>query len=257
MRPAGNEAGENSLDPPARKAAEGFSYLNLRSWRASLHRPGGNALGPGGSGNMSTQKPNAAAPSAGHGAVAATGTALDHVLAALLACGRRGVMQQALTPALMMYWQCLAYSTVQQRRAVAERLHAAIRAGATTPRAWIPVALGDYDSTIVREAVLGYLGGAPVSIERRAHAVAGAFEWIRRDLSLNRVAVFVTLLQQQDAMLNERLAGLRGRLSDAEATQVWSAFAACEDALTREFIAEWQGCTAACAGRDDQGSRTA
>ena len=29
MRPAGNEAGANSLDPPARHAAEGFSFANL------------------------------------------------------------------------------------------------------------------------------------------------------------------------------------------------------------------------------------
>jgi len=53
---------------------------------------------------MSTQIPNTAAPSARHGAVAETGTALEQVLAALLACGRRGVMQQALTPALIKYW---------------------------------------------------------------------------------------------------------------------------------------------------------
>lgn len=200
---------------------------------------------------MSTLTLHAAATPAVIPTPAATGVAFEHVFPALLACGRRGVAHQALTLALVKYWQCLASSTAQQRRSLAERLRAAIRAGETTPRAWIPVALGDHDSTIVSEAVLGYLGGAPVSVERREHALADALEWIRRDLSLNRVAVFVTLLQQQDVTLNERLACLRGRLSDAQANAVCSALAASEDAATREFIAEWQAGTVACSASDD------
>jgi hypothetical protein len=206
---------------------------------------------------MSTQTLHAAATTAVTPAPPATGDALEHVFAALHACGRRGATHQALTLALMKYWQCLANSTAQQRRSLAERLRAAIRAGETTPRAWIPVALGDHDSAIVREAVLGYLGRAPVSVERREHAVADALEWIRRDLSLNRVAVFVTLLQQQDVTLNERLACLRGRLSDAQANAVWSALAASDDAATREFIAEWRGGTVACTASDDGESEIA
>lgn len=204
---------------------------------------------------MSTQTLHAAATAAVIPAPAATGAAFEHVLPAMLACGRRGVTHQALTLALMKYWQCLAHSTAQQRKFLAQRLRAAICAGETTPRAWIPVALGDHDSTIVREAVLGYLGGAPVSVERREHALADALEWVRRDLSLNRVAVFVTLLQQQDVTLNERLASLRGQLSDAQANAVWSALAASDDAATREFIGEWQACVAAChdAGRSGTG----
>jgi hypothetical protein len=204
---------------------------------------------------MSTLKPYAARPSAAHCAAAGTGTVLEHVLVAVLACGRRGAAQQALPAALMKYWQCLGHSNARQRSLLAERLHAATRAGATTPRAWIAVALGDNDPKIVREAVLGYLGGTPVSVERREHALADALEWIRRDLSLNRVAVFVTLLQLQDPTLCERLASLRGHLSDAQARAVWGAFARCEDQAIRGFIDEWQACVAAAqgAGRSEAG----
>ena len=207
---------------------------------------------------MSTQTLYAAATTAVTPAPAATGEAFEHVFAALHACGRRGATHQALTLALIKYWQCLAHSSAQQRRSLVESLRAAIRVGETTPRAWIPVALGDHDSAIVREAVLGHLGGgAPVSVERREHALADALEWIRRDLSLNRVAVFVTLLQQQDVTLNERLACLRGRLSDVQANAVWSALAASDDAATREFIAEWRTGTVACTASDDGESTTA
>ena len=90
--------------------------------------------------------------------------------------------------------------------------------------------------------MLGYLGGTPVSVERSEIAADDALEWIRRGLALNRVAVFVALLQLGDVTINERLAGLRGRLNAAEAAAVWCAFADCDGTPSGDFIAEWRAC---------------
>ncbi|MBK7903582.1 MAG: hypothetical protein IPJ97_12055 [Proteobacteria bacterium] len=95
----------------------------------------------------------------------------------------------------------------------------------------------------MHDAVLGYLGATPVSIERRELAVGDALDWIRRGLALNRVAVFVALLQLRDVTINERLAGLRGRLNEAEAAAVWHAFADCDGTPGADFIAEWRACS--------------
>ena len=114
-----------------------------------------------------------------------------------------------------------------QRRWVVDELRAAVRRGETTARAWLPVGLGETDPALVREAVLGYLGQTPVSIERRECAASDALDWIRRGLALNRVAVFVALLQLGDVAINERLAGLRGRLTAAETAAVWCEFRDC------------------------------
>jgi hypothetical protein len=108
--------------------------------------------------------------------------------------------------------------------------------------AWLTIALGETDPGLVREAVLGYLGGTPVSIERRELVAGDALDWIRRGLALNRVAVFVALLQLGDVTINERLAGLRGRLNEAEAAAVWCAFADSDGTPSGDFIAEWRAC---------------
>jgi hypothetical protein len=121
-------------------------------------------------------------------------------------------------------------------------LRAAVRRGETTSRAWLPVAVGEMDSELVREAVLGYLGGTPVSIERRELAAGDALEWIRRGLALNRVAVFVALLQLGDVTINEQLAALRGRLTEAEAAAIWCAFVDYDGTPGADFIAEWRAC---------------
>lgn len=164
------------------------------------------------------------------------------LLRALILAGARGAVPAAVTAALMRYWQELRLASVTQRRWVIAELRAAVRRGETTSRAWLPVAVGETDPELVREAVLGYLGGAPVSIERREIAVGDALDWIRRGLALNRVAVFVALLQLGDVTINERLAGLRGRLNGAEAAAVWCAFADCDDTPSGDFIAEWRAC---------------
>jgi hypothetical protein len=162
------------------------------------------------------------------------------LLRALIRAGARGAAPAAVTAALMRYWQELRLASVTQRRWVVAELRAAVRRGETTSRSWLPVAVGETDPGLVRDAVLGYLGGAPVSIERRDLAVGDVLDWIRRGLALNRVAVFVTLLQLGDVTINERLAGLRGRLNGAEAAAVWCAFAECDSSPSGDFIADWR-----------------
>jgi hypothetical protein len=162
------------------------------------------------------------------------------LLRALLVAGERGAAPAVITVALMHYWRELRLASVTQRRWVVEELRAAVRRGETTVRAWLPVALGETDPALVREAVLGYLGGMPASVERRERAVGEALDWIRRGLALNRVAVFVALLQLGDVALNERLASLRGRLTRAETAAVWCEFDDCDGMPSGDFIAEWR-----------------
>lgn len=164
------------------------------------------------------------------------------LLRALILAGTRAAEPAAVTAALMRYWQEIRSASVTQRRWVGAELRAAVRRGETTSRAWLPVAVGEMDPELVREAVLGYLGGTPVSIERRELAAGDVLDWIRRGLALNRVAVFVALLQLGDVTLNERLAALRGRLTDAEAAAVWCAFVDCDGTPGADFIAEWRAC---------------
>jgi len=163
------------------------------------------------------------------------------LLRALILAGGRRAAPAVTTAALMRYWQALRLASVTQRRWVVAELRAAVRRGETTARAWLPVALGETDPELVREAVLGYLGGTPASIERRERAAGDALDWIRRRLALNPVAVFVALLRLGDAAINERLAGLRARLDEAETAAVWCEFADCDGTLSGDFIADWRG----------------
>ena len=55
-------------------------------------------------------------------------------------------------------------------------------------------------------------------------------------------AVFVALLQLEDGAINERLSGLRGRLTATEAAAVWNEFDAGAGSPSSDFIAEWQAC---------------
>ena len=165
--------------------------------------------------------------------------ALQH---ALIAAGARGAAPALTTTALMLYWRGLQSTSAPQRRSIVEELRLAVQRGETTARVWLPVALGDTDPALVREAVLGYLGGTPVSVERRERAAGDTLDWIRRGLALNRVAVFVALLQLEDGALNERLAGLRGLLTATEATAVWNAFDASAGTTSGDFIAKWRAC---------------
>ena len=113
------------------------------------------------------------------------------LLRALILAGARGATPAAVTAALMRYWQELRSASVTQRSQVVAELRGAVRRDETTSRAWLTVALGETDPGLVREAVLGYLGVTPVSIERRERVAGDALDWIRRGLALNRGAVFV------------------------------------------------------------------
>ena len=169
-------------------------------------------------------------------------TAHSELLHAMIVAGARGAAPALTTAALMLYWRDLQSSDASQRQCIVEELRVAVRRGETTARAWLCVALGETDSTLVREAVLGYLGGTPVSVERRERAAGDTLDWIRRGLALNRVAVFVALLQLEDGALNERLTGLRGLLTAMEAAAVWNAFDASAGCPSGDFVAEWRAC---------------
>ena len=165
----------------------------------------------------------------------------DHpqLLSALAGFGRRGA-DRVMTPTLVAYWAHLTRSTPVQRMRLLDDLRGLIRAGDTTARAWAVVALGDHDFEIVRDAVLGFLGGV-ASVDRRAQATEEAIDWIRRGLSLNCAAVFAALLARADESTVERLTGLRSRMSREEADAIWRACASVESEPTRTFVAEWRG----------------
>lgn len=165
----------------------------------------------------------------------------DRVLRDVIAAGRRGAEPEAVTRANLSGWQWLANRSVPERRALQAELRDAIARGQATARAWLPVAMSETDPALLRAAVEGYLGSAPRSVEQRGQALDDVFEWFRRGLTLDRVAVFVALLALRQPEVNARLASLRGRLTDAERERVLRDFAGATDAPTREFNAEWLG----------------
>ena len=162
------------------------------------------------------------------------------VLEALLEAGRRASGNPSMTPALLQYWAFLVRAQAHQRARLLQGLRARVRSAETTRRAWLPVALAETDPTLVIDAVGEYLGVPAVSIERRAVAVGEVLDWIRRDLPLNRSAVFAALLGLGDETVLESLAGLRGRLSRVEAADVWILAAGAANEAVEEFLAGWR-----------------
>ncbi len=191
---------------------------------------------------MSVQSQHAVGTRPAHPLESADTAAWCALRHALIVAGARGAAPALTTAALMLYWRELQSTGATQRRWIVEELRAAVRRGETTARTWLAVALGETDPTLVREAVFGYLGGTPVSVERRERAADDTLEWIRRGLALNRAAVFVALLQLEDGAINERLTGLRGRMTAAETTAVWNACDAGAGTPSGDFIAEWRAC---------------
>ena len=166
----------------------------------------------------------------------------DPMLALVCAAGRRNATTAATTAALQACWGQLSRRTVRQRLDLLDAVRAAVRSGATTSRAWLPLALGEIEPALIGAAVAGYLGEAPCSIDRRAHALEDVLQWFRRGLALDRLAVFAALLHLRDPGVNERLATVRGRLTDAERARVFAEFESCADATTQEFFADWRTC---------------
>ena len=80
------------------------------------------------------------------------------------------------------------------------------------------------------------------SVTQRSRVVAELRGAVRRDETTSRAWLTVALLQLGDVTINERLAGLRGRLNAAEAAAVWCVFADCDGTPSGDFIAEWRAC---------------
>lgn len=164
----------------------------------------------------------------------------DSIASAIADCGRRSRAGRIdLTPALMRYWSALPRRGLDERLRWLDATRAAVRAGETTPRAFVVPALGDADENVVFEAAVEYVGAHPVSIERRRAAVEEAADWIRRSLALNRSAVFAALLSFGDAWINESLTGLRLILSPAEIESLCRKAAPHRSSATRAFLADW------------------
>jgi hypothetical protein len=104
----------------------------------------------------------------------------------------------------------------------------------------VPAILGEHDFELVRTATREYLGLRPVSIERHEACVAGARDWVRRDLALNRAAVFAALVEHADPGSLDALRGLRGLLSCAESTAVIEACRGIRGVELQEFLDEWR-----------------
>lgn len=158
----------------------------------------------------------------------------------LVASGLKDAAADATGRALCDYWGWLRAADRDRRHALAGRLRQAVEQGRTGLRAWVPVILGDTDFELVRAAARAYVDARPVSLEQLERRVADTLDWIRRGLALNRAAVFVALLETADETLLPRLAGLRGRMSAAEAQAVWQACAGLHDDATRGFLDEWR-----------------
>jgi hypothetical protein len=157
----------------------------------------------------------------------------------VVVAGRRGVDPAVTTRAVMTAWQWLRQRSLAARRVLHEDLRDAIAQGRTTSKAWLPIAVAETDPALLRAAVTGYIGSVPRSSNAREQAFHDVIDWFRRDLTLDRVAVFEALLALREPEVNARLASLRGRLTIVERDRVCREFAAASDAPTREFCAEW------------------
>jgi hypothetical protein len=161
------------------------------------------------------------------------------MLARLRAVGRRGAPSALAGAALAAYWRHVGQSAPEQRAGMLRALRAEIAAGHLVHRACLPVALGEPDFALAREAARAYLGGWPASVERREHAVADVIDWIVRGLALNRAALCCALLDGADPATLERLGTVRARLSTPEAAIVFDSFSATSQGEVRAFLDEW------------------
>jgi hypothetical protein len=236
MRPAGNEAGADH-STLRRSAAEGFS-----------HHPSDVARQPKAKERMPCElevRVMDRVISATTAIAATTPTArvfatADDVLSILVRVGQRHAPREHVTPALLQYWRLLTQTDAAQRATLLAGLRGRVRAGATTHRAWLPVVLGETEPTLVTEAVAGYLGVPPVSVERREAALADVLDWLRRGLALNRVAVFAALLLCDDEAVLERLRAVRGSLTDAEAASVLVSTSHVTSDAVQSFCEDWR-----------------
>jgi hypothetical protein len=145
------------------------------------------------------------------------------------------------THALVDYWHELPSLSAAERRRALEAAARAVRAGHRPASVLLPAALGDPDSDIVRRATAHYVSACGASsADGRLRAIEEAAEWIRRDLALNRVAVFLALFDLGDPTADERLVPLRLKLSEGETALVWRALEADGSRRAREFLGDWR-----------------
>jgi len=162
----------------------------------------------------------------------------------LQAAGRRGAPSALAGEALADYWRFVGHSTLEERTDLVRGLRADIAAGRAGPRACLPVALGEPQLDLAREATRLYLGAGPTSAERREHAVADVLDWIARSLALNRAALCCALLDTASAVSLERLSTLRSRFSPHDAAAVFASFDGATVGEVAAFIEEWRALAA-------------
>jgi hypothetical protein len=167
--------------------------------------------------------------------------ACDDTAARLRAAGRRGASPALVGQALADYWRLVAVTGIDARRALLRALREDIAAGHTTVRACVPVALGDPEFDLVRDATRTCLGGWPASVERRAQVVDEVVDWVVRGLALDSAALVCALLDGADAACLERLARVRSRLDVRTTEAVFAAFRhGAVGAEVAAFLEEWR-----------------
>ena len=172
----------------------------------------------------------------------------DAMAVQLRAAGRRGAAPTLIGEALANYWRMVGLTDAASRARMLRALRDDIAAGHTTVRACVPVALGDPDFQVVRDAALVYVGGFPASVDRRSHVVDEVVDWIVRGLALDRVALCCALLERADATCLDRLARVRVRLEVQEAEIVFAVLRDRDlDAEVATFVEEWRSTTRAAA----------
>jgi hypothetical protein len=165
----------------------------------------------------------------------------DDTAARLRVSGRRGAAPALVGQALADYWRLVAVTGIDARRALLRALREDIAAGHTTERACVPVALGDPEFDLVRDATRAYLGGWPASVDRRAQVVDEVVDWIVRGLALHPAALVCALLDGADAACLEQLERVRRRLDIRTTEAVFAAFRNGEiGAEVATFLEEWR-----------------
>ena len=145
-----------------------------------------------------------------------------------------------MTHALIDYWHRLPTDSPAARRQHLALTCDEVRAGYLPAQALVPFALGDVDDEIVRRATLGYIeAGMELDADDPRLCAEDACEWVRRDLALNRGAVFVALLETGEATVLQRLASQRLVLSFEAVATVCRLLPERPGRATSRFLAEW------------------
>jgi hypothetical protein len=145
-----------------------------------------------------------------------------------------------MTNALITYWHRLPAHSPAERRQHLTLTCDGVRTGHLPPQALVPFALGDVDDEIVRQATLGYIeAGMELDADDPRLCAEDACEWIRRDLVLNRGAVFAALLETGDATVLQRLASHRLVLTVETVATICRLLPDLPGRAALRFLSEW------------------